>query len=67
MMPLDRIGIGDHARSLISAPGDIFNAQVLLSLTQTLTGFMTTTTLVLGAHDLPAGRNAPLPPQPRPP
>lgn len=47
MMPLDRIGIGDHARSLISAPGDIFNAQVLLSLTQTLTGFMTTTTLVL--------------------
>lgn len=47
MMTLDRIGIGDHARSLISAPGDIFNAQVLLSLTQTLTGFMTTTTLVL--------------------
>lgn len=47
MMPLDRIGIGDHARSLISEPGDIFNAQVLLSLTQTLTGFMTTTTLVL--------------------
>lgn len=47
MMMLDRIGLGDHARSLISAPGDIFNAQLLLSLTQTLTGFMTTTTLVL--------------------
>lgn len=47
LIVLDRIGLGDHARSLISSPGDIFNAQLLLSLTQTLTGFMTTTTLVL--------------------
>lgn len=44
---LDNIGIGEQARGLISSPTEIINPQNVLSMTQALTGFMTSTALVL--------------------
>lgn len=51
MQWLDQWGIGDHARALIESPGNLIDAQQIISVSQSLTGqvlsFMSVTTLVL--------------------
>lgn len=44
---LDKLGLGEQARAVISSPSELFDAKLIFSTTQALTGFMASTTLVL--------------------
>lgn len=44
---LDRFGLEEQARAVISSPSELFDVKLLFSTTQALTGFMASTTLVL--------------------
>lgn len=44
---LDKLGLEEQARAVISSPSELFDAKLIFSTTQALTGFMASTTLVL--------------------
>lgn len=44
---LDKLDLGEQARAVISSPSELFDAKLIFSTTQALTGFMASTTLVL--------------------